>query len=120
MHPFVLGISGASAQPLAERALQLLLRKGHCVHLVISRGAFKVFQAEQGLTIPVSPVQQENFWRDRLDVSEGNLICHRWDDQSASIASGSFQTRAMQCSLQLPATCICSALQMPHGSTDRQ
>lgn len=95
MHPFVLGISGASAQPLAERALQLLLRKGHCVHLVISRGAFKVFQAEQGLTIPVSPVQQENFWRDRLDVSEGNLICHRWDDQSASIASGSFQTRAM-------------------------
>lgn len=95
MHPFVLGISGASAQPLAERALQLLLRKGHCVHLVISRGAFKVFLAEQGLTIPVSPVQQENFWRDRLDVSEGNLICHRWDDQSASIASGSFQTRAM-------------------------
>ena len=95
MHPFVLGISGASAQPLAERALQLLLLKGHCVHLVISRGAFKVFQAEQGLTIPVSPVQQENFWRDRLDVSEGNLICHRWDDQSASIASGSFQTRAM-------------------------
>ena len=95
MHPFVLGVSGASAQPLAERALQLLLCKGHNVHLIISRGAFKVFQAEQGITIPVDPVQQEKFWRERLDVSEGQLICHRWNDQSASIASGSFQTRAM-------------------------
>ena len=95
MHPFVLGVSGASAQPLAERALQLLLSKGHSVHLIISRGAFKVFQAEQGITIPVDPVQQEKFWRDRLDVSAGQLICHRWNDQSASIASGSFQTRAM-------------------------
>ena len=95
MHPFVLGVSGASAQPLAERALQLLLSKGNSVHLIISRGAFKVFQAEQGITIPVDPVQQEKFWRERLDVSEGQLICHRWNDQSASIASGSFQTRAM-------------------------
>ena len=95
MHPFVLGVSGASAQPLAERALQLLLSKGHSVHLIISRGAFKVFQAEQGITIPVDPVQQEKFWRERLDVSDGQLICHRWNDQSASIASGSFQTRAM-------------------------
>ena len=95
MHPFVLGVSGASAQPLAERALQLLLSKGHSVHLIISRGAFKVFQAEQGITIPVDPVQQEKFWRERLDVFEGKLICHRWNDQSASIASGSFQTRAM-------------------------
>ena len=95
MHPFVLGVSGASAQPLAERALQLLLSKGHSVHLIISRGAFKVFQAEQGITIPVDPVQQEKFWRERLDVSEGQLICHRWNDQSASIASGSFQSRAM-------------------------
>ena len=95
MHPIVLGISGASAQPLAERALQLLLCKGHSVHLIISRGAFKVFQAEQVITIPVDPVQQEKFWRERLDVSDGQLICHRWNDQSASIASGSFQTRAM-------------------------
>ena len=95
MHPFVLGVSGASAQPLAERALQLLLSKGHSVHLIISRGAFKVFQAEQGIIIPVDPVQQEKFWRDRLDVADGHLVCHRWNDQSASIASGSFQTRAM-------------------------
>ena len=95
MHPFVLGVSGASAQPLAERALQLLLCKGLSVHLIISRGAFKVFQAEQGIIIPVDPVQQEKFWRDRLDVADGHLVCHRWNDQSASIASGSFQTRAM-------------------------
>ena len=36
--PLVLAISGASALPLAERALQLLLQAGETVELVISRG----------------------------------------------------------------------------------
>ena len=48
MHPYVLAVTGASAQPLAERTLQLLLQAGRSVHLVLSRGAYAVFQAEQG------------------------------------------------------------------------
>ena len=50
MHPYVLAVTGASAQPLAERALQLLLQRGRSVHLVLSHGAHEVFRAEQGLT----------------------------------------------------------------------
>ena len=95
MHPYVLAVTGASAQPLAERALQLLLRRGRDVHLVLSRGAHEVFRAEQGLRIPVAPDEQERFWRQHLNESAGRLVCHRWNDQSASIASGSFRTRAM-------------------------
>ena len=95
MHPYVLAVTGASAQPLAERALQLLLRRGRDVHLVLSRGAHEVFRAEQGLRIPVAPDEQERFWREHLKESAGGLVCHRWNDQSASIASGSFRTRAM-------------------------
>ena len=95
MLPYVLGVTGASAQPLAERALQLLLQRGRSIHLVLSRGAHDVFRAEQGLSIPVDPEKQQVFWRDHLEVSTGELICHRWNDQSAAIASGSFRSKAM-------------------------
>ena len=56
MHPYVLAVTGASAQPLAERSLQLLLANDRKVHFVLSRGAHEVFRAEQGLSIPVDPV----------------------------------------------------------------
>jgi 4-hydroxy-3-polyprenylbenzoate decarboxylase len=95
MHPYVLAVTGASAQPLAERSLQLLLDNDRKVHLVLSRGAHEVFRAEQGLSIPVDPDQQMSFWRRRLNVSDGELICHRWNDQSSCIASGSYRTKAL-------------------------
>jgi len=95
MHPYVLAVTGASAQPLAERTLQLLLQAGRSVHLVLSRGAYAVFQAELGLNVPVEPERQAAFWRARLACQSGDLICHRWNDHIVSIASGSFRTRAM-------------------------
>ena len=95
MHPYVLAVTGASAQPLAERALLRLLQQERSVHLVLSRGAHEVFRAEQGVSVPVEPEQQERFWRDRLQVNSGTLQCHRWNDQAASIASGSYRTKAM-------------------------
>ena len=95
MDPYVLAVTGASAQPLAERTLQLLLQAGRSVHLVLSKGAYSVFQAEQGLSVPVETEKQIRFWRERLNCSGGELVCHRWNDQSVSIASGSFRTRAM-------------------------
>ena len=39
MQPFVLAITGASAQPLAERALQLLLKKNYKVHGIKRRSS---------------------------------------------------------------------------------
>ena len=95
MDPYVLGVTGASAQPLAERTLQLLLNKGRSVHLVLSKGAYGVFKAEQGLNIPISPKLQKSFWQERLKIKSGELICHHWDEHVAAIASGSYQTRAM-------------------------
>ena len=93
--PYVLGVSGASAKPLAERALQLLLQQGRSVHLIMSRGAHEVWLAEQSIQVPVDPELQERFWRSRLNVETGSLICHRWGDQAATIASGSVATRGM-------------------------
>ena len=93
--PIVLAVSGASAQPLAQRALQLLLQAGERVELVVSRGAIGVWQAELGVRVPVDPETQEQFWRERTGCSSGELRCHRWNDQAAGIASGSYRTRGM-------------------------
>ncbi len=93
--PVVLAVSGASAQPLAERALQLLLEEDHTVEMVTSRGAIGVWQAEMGLRVPSEPDAQERFWRERTGCGHGRLHCHRWNDQAAAIASGSYPTRGM-------------------------
>jgi flavin prenyltransferase len=95
MPPVVLAVSGASAMPLAERALQLLLEAGEPVELIVSRGALAVWLAEQGVRIPAEPISQAAFWRQRTGVRGGSLRCHRWNDQAAAIASGSFPTRGM-------------------------
>jgi flavin prenyltransferase len=102
--PLVLAVSGASAQPLAQRALQLLLDAGESVELVTSRGAITVWQAELGIQLPGEPEAQEAFWRDRTGSTAGQLRCHRWNDQAASIASGSYRTRGM---VILPASMGC-------------
>ena len=93
--PVVLAVSGASAQPLAQRALQLLLEDGRWVEMVTSRGAIGVWQAELGLRVPSEPEAQERFWRERCGTAGGRLRCHRWNDQAAAIASGSFITAGM-------------------------
>jgi 4-hydroxy-3-polyprenylbenzoate decarboxylase len=93
--PIVLAISGASAQPLAQRALQLLLEAGETEEVVTSKGAIGVWQAELGIRVPLEPQAQEAFWRDRTGMASGHLRCHRWNDQSVGIASGSFRTKGM-------------------------
>lgn len=95
MAPIVLAVSGASAQPLAERALQLLLDADEQVELVTSRGAIGVWWAEMGVRVPTDPLAQEAFWRERTGSVRGQLRCHRWNDQAAAIASGSYRTRGM-------------------------
>ena len=69
--PYVLAVSGASAQQLAERSLQLLLENDRHVHLILSRGAHEVWSAELEVHVPVEPEAQARFWRDRLKCSKG-------------------------------------------------
>ncbi|MFN9244850.1 MAG: flavin prenyltransferase UbiX [Cyanobacteriota bacterium] len=93
--PIVLAMSGASAQPLAQRALALLLQAGKRVAVVTSRGAIGVWRAELGVQVPSEPRAQEEFWRARTGCTGGDLQCHRWNDQAAPIASGSYRTAGM-------------------------
>ncbi len=110
MNPYILAVTGASAQPLAERSLQLLLENDRYVHLIISQGAHELWKAEKGIVIPGDPSKQEIFWRNRLNVKTGKLDCHRWNDHSASIASAVIAPKVWQSSPAAWAQLVESAL----------
>ncbi len=95
MKPYVLAITGASAIQLGEKALELLLKNNNNVCLILSKGAYQVSLSERNIRIPVDSKLQEEFWRNHLKTSKGKLKCYKWNDHAASIASGSFKTKAM-------------------------
>ena len=95
MKSIVIAITGASAIQLGERSIQLLLENHKKVDLILSKGAYEVAKSERNINIPVEPNSQTDFWRDKLEVNSGKLTCYRWNDHSASIASGSHKTKGM-------------------------
>tara|TARA_B100000965_G_C19429995_1_gene686054 strand:+ start:142 stop:750 length:609 start_codon:yes stop_codon:yes gene_type:complete len=95
MDSIVLAMTGASAIQLGERSLKLLLENNKKVDLILSKGAYEVAKSERNINIPVEPKAQSIFWRERLSVELGQINCHRWNDNSASIASGSHKTKGM-------------------------
>ena len=95
MKTIVIAITGASAIQLGERSIQLLLENDKEVDLILSKGAYEVAKSERNINIPVEPKCQTDFWRNKLKVYSGKLTCYRWNDHSASIASGSHKTKGM-------------------------
>lgn len=94
--PLILGISGASGLIYAVRSLKYLLEADYQVEVVASKGSYMVWQSENNIRMPPEPSDQEQFWREQAQVPEGgHLICHRWSDLGAAIASGSFRTLGM-------------------------
>ncbi len=91
----ILGVSGASGLIYAVRALKFLLRANYTIDLVASKASHQVWQAEQGIQMPVDPAKQEMFWRDQADEFGGQLICHSNANVGANIASGSFRVAGM-------------------------
>ena len=94
--PIAIGIAGASGLIYAVRTLKFLLEADYAVDVVSSKAVATVWQAEQGIRMPLEPQQQALFWRKQADCPQaGTLLCHSWNDVGARIASGSFQTQGM-------------------------
>ncbi len=94
--PLILGVTGASGLIYAVRAVKHLLTAGHQIDLVASKSVAIVWQAEEGVRMPLEPEQQSQFWRGLAGVPEaGTLTCHAWGNVGATIASGSFRTQGM-------------------------
>jgi flavin prenyltransferase len=107
----VVAITGASGSPYGVRLLDVLLRAGRTVHLVISPAATQVMERELGVTIDLARFDPTLLLK-KADVT--NLHYHHYRDFSAGIASGSFRTAGM-------AVCPCSmgtVAAIAHGTSE--
>ena len=91
----VVAITGASGSAYALRLLDVLLRAGRTVHLVISPAATEVFDREIGRAVNLDPAHfdPQTLLGERADF--GNLKYHNVRNFQAGIASGSFLTGGM-------------------------
>jgi 4-hydroxy-3-polyprenylbenzoate decarboxylase len=107
----VVAMTGASGSPYGVRLLDILLRAGRTVHLVISPAATQVMERELGVSVDVARFDPRLVLK-TTDVS--NLHYHHYRDFSAGIASGSFRTAGM-------AVCPCSmgtVAAIAHGTSE--
>lgn len=99
---FVVGISGASGAWYAQRLLEVLLRSGHEVHLVVSDYGRRLLFDESGIkelsleslvpNLPATPQSESEPTREQMIK---RLFLHPHKDVGAVIASGSFLHEGM-------------------------
>jgi flavin prenyltransferase len=107
----VVAFTGASGSAYGVRLLDVLLRAGRTVHLVVSPAATQVMERELGVSIDLTRFDSRLLLKN-TDVS--NLNYHHYRDFSAGIASGSFRTAGM-------AVCPCSmgtVAAIAHGTSE--
>jgi 4-hydroxy-3-polyprenylbenzoate decarboxylase len=112
--PLVLAMTGASGAPYAVRLLEVLLRGGHEVHLLISPSGQAVIRQELGLQVDLQQFELKQLLPN-IPASElsGKLHYHHHNDYFTPVASGSFLTRGM-------IVCPCSGSTLSgiaHGSS---
>ncbi len=94
----VLAITGASGSAYGLRLLEVLLRAGRTVHLVISPAAAEVFDRELGRSIPLDPNSFDPailLGPAATGLDFDRLKYHNYRNFQAGIASGSFLTGGM-------------------------
>jgi 4-hydroxy-3-polyprenylbenzoate decarboxylase len=111
----VLAVTGASGSAYGVRLLDVLLRAGRTVHLVVSPAAAEVFHRELDRPLDLDRFDPGAFLGPTAaDVNLTRLRYHHYRDFRAGIASGSFLTAGM-------AVCPCSmgtAAAVAHGTGD--
>jgi flavin prenyltransferase len=93
--PLVLAITGASGTVYATRLLEVLLRTGRAVHLVISASGAAVIKQELGAQIDAARPDVASLLPADVRVLAAQVVVHHYADFMAPIASGSFLTGGM-------------------------
>src|SRR5262245_37865747 len=111
----VLAITGGSGAPYASRLLQVLLRSGRTVHIVVSPAGADVFATEMGRKLDLEKLKPQDLLpNEGKNVPLEGFRYWRHTDFRAGIASGSFLTAGM-------AICPCSmgtAAAIAHGISE--
>ena len=112
--PLVLAMTGASGAPYAVRLLEVLLRGGQEVHLLISPSGQAVIRQELNREVDLKNFALPQLLPDAgANELKGKLHFHDHGDYFAPVASGSFLTRGM-------VVCPCSGSTLSgiaHGSS---
>jgi 4-hydroxy-3-polyprenylbenzoate decarboxylase len=102
MPDLVLALTGASGAPYGVRLLEVLLRAGRVVHLLVSPAAAQVLHHELDRTVDLAHFRLEDLLGEiAQEPLAGRVHYHDYRDLGASVASGSFLTGGM-------AICPCS------------
>jgi 4-hydroxy-3-polyprenylbenzoate decarboxylase len=91
----VLALTGASGAPYGVRLLEVLLRAGHTVHLVLSPAAVQVLEHELNRRVRLDRFVLADLLGDTAAPNAGQVHYHHFMDFQAGIASGSFLTAGM-------------------------
>lgn len=94
--PLVIAITGASGSPYGVRLLEVLLRSGRDIHLVMSPAATEVIDRELGLKMNLDHFEPKLLFGSRCtDLDLSKLHYHHFRNFQTGIASGSFLTGGM-------------------------
>jgi 4-hydroxy-3-polyprenylbenzoate decarboxylase len=92
----VLAMTGASGAPYGLRLLEVLLRAGRTVHLVLSPASVEVLLHELDLHVNLGRFELRDLLGAKAELAApGQVAYHDYRDFRAGIASGSFLTAGM-------------------------
>ncbi len=95
MATFTVAISGASGAPYAHRLLEVLVKNGHSIYLVISGDGMSILNDESGLKLKGSETDIQNAIENHFQAKEGQITYYDEGYMYATIASGSVKVDAM-------------------------
>ena len=93
--PYALALTGASGMPYALRLLEVMLRGGHRIDLMVSAPGQVVIGMETDLKLPGRSAEMRRFLVKRYDVDEAQLRVFGREEWTAPLASGSSAPKAM-------------------------
>ena len=93
--PVIIAMTGASGVAYGLRLLEILLRSGYPVYLLVSKAAQMVLAMETPLDVPSRPTEMQRFFTEHFNVDKSLLTVFGREDWTAPIASGSHQAQHM-------------------------
>ena len=97
MANYVVGISGGSGAPYAQRVIEGLAGAGHDVKIIVTDAGRRVFEIELGIALTGEPSKDTQILQDRLKLPGERESIQLFDqrDVAATIASGSYDCAGM-------------------------
>lgn len=92
---FLIAITGASGSAYALRLIEVLIKKGFPLYIIISKAGQIVLRMEAGLDIPANPFKSEKWFNKRFNTYPGQIRVFGKEDWSSPVASGSNPPDAM-------------------------